>query len=170
MAVPDYNWDHVEMAQLQNSITDSALFLLLFPVTYLFHIAEEFWGGEGYPAYLLRAHGIHFSATRFVILQTIGIILILLGILIARRLNFPHLLLVILATVFLKNALIHIIRSAFAVEYQPGLVTSVLLWLPLGLGTLLHFRRSMRARRYVLGLAIGLAISVAIEMITLGIV
>jgi hypothetical protein len=155
------------MAQVQKSLADNALFLWLFPVTYLFHIAEEFWGGEGYPAYLLRTYGVHLSAERFIILQTIGMILMMLGILIARRQNFPHLLLVIFATVFLKNALIHILRSALAMEYQPGLLTSVLIWLPLGLLTLLHFGRVIRARRYVLGVAIGLAISAAIEMMTL---
>ena len=30
----------------------------LFPLSYLLHIAEEYWGGEGYLAYLLRIRGV----------------------------------------------------------------------------------------------------------------
>jgi hypothetical protein len=157
------------MAGINNSFADRILFLSLFPVTYVFHIAEEYWGGEGYPAYLLRVYGVEFSATRFLILQSIGIVLMVTGILIARRLNFPHLLLVILATVFLKNALTHTVRSVPRMAYEPGLVTSLLLWLPLGSVTLFHLRGMMSGRRYLFGIAIGLAIGVAIEVMTSGI-
>lgn len=157
------------MAHLNKSFADRIIFLCLFPLTYIFHIAEEYWGGEGYPAYLLSVHGVEFSGTRFLILQSIGIVLMVVGILIARRLNFPHLLLAILATVFLKNAITHIIRSGLRVEYEPGLVTSIFLWLPLGAVSLFHLGRFMSGGRFLLGLAIGLAICVAIELMTSGI-
>ena len=41
----------------------------LFPLSYLIHIAEEYWGGEGYPAYLLRLRGVHMSTARFLAAQ-----------------------------------------------------------------------------------------------------
>src|SRR2546427_10754663 len=56
----------------------------LFPVTYIFHIAEEYWGGEGYPAYLLRLRGVYLSPTRFLFDQALGLALVLAGIIIAR--------------------------------------------------------------------------------------
>ena len=155
------------MVQENKPFSYTAVLLWLFPLTYLLHIAEEYWGGEGYPAYLLRMHGVNFSGTRFLILQSIGILLMIVGILIARRLNFPQLLLIMLATVSLTNALTHIQSSILNSGYEPGLVTSVIVWLPLGTFTLLRLRALMNNRRYLMGVAIGLAISAAIRMITM---
>jgi hypothetical protein len=156
------------MVQKNKSFSYTAVLLWLFPLTYLLHIAEEYWGGEGYPAYLLRVHGVNFSGTRFLILQSIGILLMVGGILIASRLNFPHMLLIMLATVSLTNALTHTFSSILTYGYEPGLVTSVLVWLPLGTFTLLRLFGLMNNGRYLLGVTIGLAISAAIRMITLG--
>src|SRR4051812_11903662 len=39
---------------------DNAIRVLtwIFPITYLIHIVEELWGGEGYPAYIHRLRGV----------------------------------------------------------------------------------------------------------------
>lgn len=154
------------MPNSDTTFVNTLFFQSLFPATYLLHIAEEYWGGEGYPAYLLRVQGVHFSGTRFWVLQSIGIALMIAGLFLARRLNFPHFLVLILSTVFFKNAATHIVRSSLSAAYEPGLVTSLLLWLPLGAFTLFNLRRLMSGRRYLCGLAIGLAICVAIELMT----
>jgi hypothetical protein len=60
----------------------------LFPLSYLIHIAEEYWGGEGYPAYLLRLRGVHMSTARFLAAQSVGFILVTVGVFLARRLKF----------------------------------------------------------------------------------
>jgi hypothetical protein len=156
------------MVDIDKSFPYAVVLLWLFPLTYLLHIAEEYWGGEGYPAYLFRVHGVKLSGTRFLILQSLGILLMVVGILIARRLKFPILLLLILATVSLTNALTHIVQSLLIAGYEPGLVSSVLVWLPLGAFTLFRLRAVMNGGRYLLGVAIGLAISAAIRIITLG--
>jgi hypothetical protein len=154
------------MADLKNALPDRLVFICLFPLTYLFHIAEEYWAGEGYPAYLLRTYGTELSPTRFLMLQSLGMALMVAGILIARNLRFPHLLLIILATVFLKNSLTHTIRSVLRAEYEPGLLTSLVLWLPLAAVTLFSLRGLMSGGRYLLGIVIGLAIGITIELMT----
>jgi len=53
--------------------TSTTLWSWLFPVTYLLHLAEEYWGGEGYSAYLLKLRGVQLSPTRFLVVQAIGI-------------------------------------------------------------------------------------------------
>ena len=108
----------------------------LFPITYVIHIGEEFYGGEGYPAYLKRLRGVDMSPTEFLVGQAIGLALIVVGILIARRLNFPQQLLVILGTVVLVNGLSHLGTSLFYREYGPGLVSGVLIWIPFGVALL----------------------------------
>jgi hypothetical protein len=144
-----------------------ALWSWLFPLTYLIHIAEEFYGGEGYPAYLKRLRGVEMSSTKFLLGQAIGLALIVLGILIARRLSFPRQLLVILGTVVLFNGLSHLATSAYYREYGPGLASGVLIWIPFGVVTLTRFKSSMRRLRFWLYVAIGIAINVVIAMLTL---
>ena len=139
----------------------------LFPLTYVIHIAEEFFAGEGYPAYLKRLRGVEMSPAKFLVGQAIGLALIFLGILIARRFSFPRQLLVILGTVVLVNGLSHLATSAYYREYGPGLISGVLIWVPLGIATLIQFRSSMSPFRYWLYVVIGIAINVVIALMTL---
>ena len=149
--------------------SDSSIVLWswLFPLTYIIHIGEEFYGGEGYPAYLKRLRGVEMSSTKFLVGQGIGLALIILGILIARRLSFPRQLLIILAAVVMINGLSHLVTSSYYRQYGPGLISGVLIWIPLGLATLIRFKNDMRAGRYWLCFAIGVGINVAISLITL---
>lgn len=139
----------------------------LFPLTYLIHIVEEFYGGEGYPAYLKRLRGADMSPTKFLVGQAIGLALITIGILIARRLNFPRQLLVLLGTVVFINGLSHLITSSYYREYGPGLISGVLIWIPFGIATLIRFKGNMKPARYWLYVGIGVAINVAIALFTL---
>jgi hypothetical protein len=148
------------------SNTSTTLWFWLFPITYLLHLAEEYWGGEGYSAYLLRVRGVQLSPTRFLLVQAIGLTLMIVGIILARRFQFPNLLGVILGAVLLVNGITHTILSLAHSEYVPGLITSILLWIPLGIVTLLRFRRTMRKARYWLCVALGVAINVVIELVT----
>ena len=139
----------------------------LFPLTYLIHIAEEFYGGEGYPAYLKRLRGVNMSPTKFIVGQAIGLGLITIGILIARRLNFPRQLLIILGTVVLINGLSHLLTSSYYREYGPGLISGVLIWIPFGIATLIRYKSSVKPGRYWLYMGIGVAINAAIALLTL---
>jgi hypothetical protein len=153
---------------MPDSSTPSAtLWSWLFPLTYIIHIGEEFYGGEGYPAYLKRLRGVEMSPTKFLVGQAIGLALIVVGILIARRLSFPRQLLVILGTVVLINGLSHLVTSSYYREYGPGLISGVLIWIPLGLATLIRFKNSMRSVRYWLYIGIGVGINALIALITL---
>lgn len=147
------------------SNTSATLWSCLFPATYLLHIAEEYWGGEGYSAYLLRLRSVQLSPTEFLVVQSIGLALMVMGIILARRLKFPNLLNVILGAVVLVNALTHTILSLTHTEYVPGLITSMLLWIPLGVGTLICLKRTMSVARYWLCVAIGAGINGMIELV-----
>jgi uncharacterized membrane protein HdeD (DUF308 family) len=148
------------------SNASTTLWSWLFPITYLLHIVEEYWGGEGYSAYLMRMRGIQLSPGWFLVVQAIGLTLVIVGIILARRLRFPNLLSVILGSVVLLNGLTHTILSLAHTQYVPGLITSVLLWIPLGITTLLVFKRTMGEARYWLCVAFGVAINGIIELVT----
>ena len=132
--------------------------LWLFPLTFLIHIAEEYWGGGGFSAYLARARGVNLSPTKFLVMNGIAWALMLLGVVLARKLRFSQWLLVCLSTVVLINGLSHTINTIVTGEYNPGVVSGLLIWIPLGLATLFRLKKEMQGRRYWIALAVGVAI------------
>jgi hypothetical protein len=143
------------------------LFSWLIPVTYLIHIAEEYWGGEGYLAYLYRLRGVHMSPVRFLIAQTIGFVLVTLGIILARRFNFVGMMMVILMMTMMGNALTHTYNAVIARSYNPGLLSGLFVWLPMGLFGLVRFYRTTTRRRYWIAIAIGIGINIVVGVITM---
>jgi len=149
------------------SSTSDLIWLALFPLTYLLHIAEEYWGGGGYSAHVFKTHGIELSQPRFLALHSLGLVLMVAGIVLATSFKFPRMALVILASVVLVNGLIDGLRSIISTHYGPGLLTAIGLWLPLGCVTLITLRHSMSGIRFTLGAIIGVAISGMVELIAM---
>jgi hypothetical protein len=139
----------------------------LFPLTYLIHVAEEYWCGEGYPAYILRVRGVQLSNTRFLVAQTLGTLMMAAGILLARRFNFPHMMLIIMASTVLVNGLTHTMTSVSNRIYAPGVLSSALIWIPLSVFCLMHFKKDLSTKRYLTGATIGLGVNVLIFVITM---
>lgn len=139
----------------------------LFPAAYVLHIAEEYWGGNGYSEYLSRTKGVTLSSLRFLLLTGFGWVLMIAGIPLTQVFGFPQLAMVILATVFLVNGLSHTISSAVTVKYNPGLVTGMLIWIPLGIVTLFQLRERMSAARFLTGIAIGVGIQAVVSLLAI---
>ena len=139
----------------------------IFPITYLIHIAEEYWGGEGYSAYLFRVRGVHMSPARFLAAQSIGFLLVTTAVILARQLSFPQTMILILGTIVLVNGLTHSVTSITTHSYGPGLYSSVFIWIPLGILTLLRFKVAVSRRRYWLCIGIGVFVNVLIAVVTM---
>ncbi len=141
--------------------------LWVFPITYLIHIAEEYWGGEGYPAYILRLRGVHMSTARFLVAQSVGVVLVTVGVILARRFNFPQMMLIILGSIVLVNGITHTVTALSIMSYGPGLWSSIFIWLPLGIFTLARFRNAISRKRYWIAIAIGVGINVVVGILTM---
>jgi hypothetical protein len=139
----------------------------LFPLTYLLHIAEEYWGGGGFSAYMARTRGVNLPPSRFLLMNGIGLGLMVLGVVLARRFKFTHWLLACFGAVTVGNGLSHTINSIATREYNPGLVTGLLIWIPLGLLTLFLLKSKMARRRFWTAMAIGLGILLIVMLLTL---
>ncbi len=137
----------------------------LFPVTYLLHIAEEYYCGAGFPQYMLKYYQVELTEARFLTLQLIGLIAMIVGLWLSTNLRFPRTMLVILGSVVLTNGAVHLMRSAANARYEPGLITGVLLWMPLGLTTIYLNRAEMSSKRLIFSIGIGLGISGLVELI-----
>ena len=141
--------------------------LWVFPLTYLIHVAEEYWGGEGYPAYILRLRGVHMTTTRFLLAQGVGVVLVTLGVILARRFNFPQMMLVILGAIVLVNGITHTVTALSIMSYGPGLWSSIFVWLPLGIFTLIRFRKGVSTKKYWIAVAIGVGVNVVVGILTM---
>lgn len=140
----------------------------LFPLTYVIHIAEEYWGGEGYPAYIFRLKGVHMSATRFLVAQSVGFILVTIGVLVARRLRFLPMMLVILGSTVAVNSLTHTVTALSVREYGPGLYSSIFVWGPLGIASIIRFKSMIKnQKKYWIAIAIGVGINVVVGILTM---
>jgi hypothetical protein len=140
----------------------------LFPLSYLIHIAEEYWGGEGYPAYFFRLRGVHMSTGRFLMAQSVGLILVTVGVILARRLKFLPMMLVILGSIVAGNSVTHIVTALSILEYGPGLVSSIFVWGPLGIATVIRFKRAIDdQRQYWIAIAIGIGVNVVVGILAM---
>lgn len=148
-------------------VPPAAIWMWSFPVTYLIHIAEEYWGGEGYMAYLYRIRGVHLSKTRFFLFQGLGVVLIIAGIFISLHLKWPRFFLSIMGALVLSNGITHTVTAIRHRGYGPGLVCSVLLWIPLGIVTLVLLAIEIPTLRLIVAGSIGLAINGVVALIAL---
>lgn len=139
--------------------------LLLLPLSYLLHLAEEWWGGEGFAVWTARALGAPVSTTRFLVLNSIVwplfALLTTAAILRPRLAWFP----VTFATVVVVNAGLHVLGALATSSYSPGLITGILLYLPVGIAALAHGRRVVTPRAFQLAVLFGFLIHAAVAVI-----
>ena len=153
-----------------NPYSDKLVKLLcwLFPATLLVHITEEYWGGLAFSSSPSSMRGVNLTPTNFLLLTGLAWALMVTGIFLARKFNFPELFLVLLGTIVLINGLSHTISSVVGAEYNPGLISGVLVWIPLGGVTLALMKRRMGSRRYWFGVMAGAAIHGVVSLLALG--
>jgi hypothetical protein len=123
--------------------------LWLFVLVYPLHILEEFRG-------LGAPHGINLSLKQFLALAVTGCLMMVGGILWSIRFHFPQLLEVFFGTIVVLNALSHIVNCIIVRGYDAGVITGVLIFIPLGVASLIRLRNRMGWPRYSVGVAFGL--------------
>ena len=128
----------------------------LLPLTYLVHIAEEYWGGTGFYRWIARVVGAELSAQTFLKLNAIFWVVMMVMVGSAVWTHAADWLITALGAIVLINGMAHTIGSLLTQSYSPGLVSGLCLWIPLGVWTL---RRAWRCERQValrLGVLLGL--------------
>ena len=155
----------MNISRKPQSHISSSFWTWVFPITFLIHITEEYFGGEGYSGYLLRLRGITLSPQRFLVGQAIAFALMVAGVILAKQLKFLNYMIVIMGALVLVNALTHCVQSVTQGQYVPGLVSAIILWLPVGMITLLRFKSQMRTSKYWICVTLGVAIISAVEIL-----
>ena len=69
------------------------------------------------------------------------------------------------ATMVTLNAVLHVVGSLATASYSPGLVTGVLLFLPVGTAALVHCRRVLAPQRFLMAAVAGIVVHAGVIVI-----
>ena len=138
----------------------------LFPLSYLAHIAEEYWGG--FPSWIARFWGVESSDANFLAWNGGALVMMCVGVALVLWTKSYRWLLVSFGTVVLINAVAHALASVVTWSYSPGLVSGLLLYVPLGLFTLRRAKESVNARTLRAGVIVGVVMHAVVVLLALG--
>lgn len=156
--------------QTETSLTGSDNFIgswaWLFPFSYLIHIAEEYWGG--FPAWIARFWGVESSLSNFLSWNGGAWVMMTVGVIVVLKTKSYRWLLVSFATTVLINGVVHAVASVVTLSYSPGLVSGLLLFVPLGAITLRRARTRMNRRTFRAGLIVGVLMHAVVVLLAFG--
>ena len=112
----------------------------LFPASYLVHIAEEYWVPPSFYSWASAFFGVTFTARVFLVANALFFAIMVTAVMLVIRRVWSPWVLVALATFVTMNGLLHLVGTVASGVYSPGLVSGVLLWVPLGVATLARAR------------------------------
>jgi hypothetical protein len=137
----------------------------LFPTAYLVHLAEEFWSPPTFYVWASRFAGIDFTARVFLATNTLFAALMIVAVALIRRGTWPPWVVLALATVVALNGLLHLLGTALSRSYSPGLLSGLLLYLPLGAATLVRGTRQLGTGAVQRGVAAGIAVHALVPVV-----
>jgi hypothetical protein len=130
----------------------------LFPPTYIIHLTEEYLAAGGFPHWAEQTLAIRFSNAEFTAWSTLALGLTCLGAWLVSRDSTFRFIEIALAIAVLGNVAMHVFASLLTWTYSPGLVSGVLIWIPLGAMRLRSARRRSTRRGRIAGVYLGLSV------------
>ena len=134
---------------------------LLFPLTFLAHVGEEYVGG--FPAWSSAVLGFRLTPTTFLQFNAVAWIGMFCGTLAATV--GPRALVVPFATATFINGCAHLVASVLTASYSPGVITGTLLWIPLGGVTLRRAWRHLSERALWTGVVTGAVLHAVVVLL-----
>ena len=142
--------------------------LWLLAAAFLVHVTEEWLGG--FPQWLARIVSRPLPDDAFFILNGVVLALIVAGIRAAARDQSNGWIAVTIATIALVNTAAHIAGAILVRGYAPGLISAVILYVPLGALTMIRaFDQAPRAQ-LSRGIAAGLLLHAALFPIVFAVI
>jgi hypothetical protein len=138
----------------------------LFPTTYILHLSEEYFVWGGFPLWAERRLGLQFSDVEFVAWNAFALALMVLSAWLVNRDPKLRFLEIALAVAVLGNVVAHVLGSVTTRTYSPGLLTGVVLWMPVGLQRLKGAWAASTRKARIVGIYIG----VSVVLVTIAVV
>jgi hypothetical protein len=130
--------------------------LWLFVPAYLAHVGEEWFGG--FPEWIETVVGRPLPRSAFLVINGVALALLVAGIRAAVRAERYGWIAVAVATMALVNTVVHAAGAALTVSYSPGLITAVVLYVPLGSLAMIRALDQAPRRQLTRGIVAGLVI------------
>ena len=142
----------------QNKSELVGMWAWFLPAAYLFHVAEEAFGGHGLMEWMAAGGGVRMSKEEFNGLNLVGAGMLCLAAWAARRSKIWRWPLVSGATIFVANGIWHIAICVMTRSYVPGLWTGLFLYISLGCFLLFRLRHLVSPWLFVSAIVIGMMI------------
>ena len=142
------------------------LWAILFPVTYVVHIAEEYIGD--FVEFTAKLGGLVLSDSAFLVGNGVFLVAMCVALLWASKQPSRDPWLVVLGTIVAINAFLHVGGTLLASSYSPGTISGLVLWLPLGIVALVRSYGMLPAAKFRFGVLMGLVAHTLIPVAGLG--
>jgi len=152
------------VSQDNSSFTEA--WVWLFPATFLVHIAEEYFGG--FSSFAADVMGFPLTNAAFLAANAIFWFLMVGAAAWTVRFGSGAQLVVVLATIVIINAVLHGAGALLTFRYSPGLISGALLWLPLGVLSLVRGKRVLVSSAFRTAVGVGFGIHVLVPLVGLG--
>jgi uncharacterized protein with HXXEE motif len=141
--------------------------LLLFPATYLLHILEEYYAGEGFHRWMRRVARITLAPAQFIAINSLLWMAMLVATLTASYFAKQGWVIVALAVIVSINGVGHLVGTLYTGVYSPGLATGLVLWVPLGIYALVRTLPLLSATQLWIGVLAGLVIQGMVSLLAI---
>jgi hypothetical protein len=144
---------------------DPAL-LWLLPLAYALHILEEWFGG--FPEWIALIAGSPLPRGSFIATNTIAMAAMVAAILAATTREASGWMGIAAASVLFVNAFAHLFGSIATRAYSPGLITGIVVYLPIAGLVLLRAWSQAGRGAFTLGMVVGVLLNVAVFIVASG--
>lgn len=147
--------------------TATGLWLAFFTIAYILHFAEEYWVAGGYVEYLYRLRGVRASNAKFLTAQAIGFVWFVSPLVWWSVGDFPFVMVLLVSGFMFCNGITHTATAVWDGRYGPGLLASVLLWIPFGALTIGLLYGYLPAWEWALVSVVGMAMNGGLGFLTM---
>jgi hypothetical protein len=147
----------------------SASWTWLFPVTYVIHAGEEFFAGERFYNWISRVAGANLSREDFLTINAVSLTSMTLAVLAINTVPGARFLMATFGFIVALNGSLHTVSTIVTQSYSPGLVSGLLVWIPLGVFALQRARRELTQAELSLGVALGVLIHAMVILVALNV-
>jgi hypothetical protein len=143
--------------------------LALFPATYLLHILEEYFAGEGFYRWISRITDVSLTGGQFLSMNAVLWVIMICAIFAVHSYSTGGWIVIGLAALVCVNGLGHALATLRAGSYSPGMVTGLIVWVPLGIYALIRTAPLLPAWQLWIGVAAGLLTQAAVSLLALAV-
>jgi hypothetical protein len=135
----------------------------LFPICFSLHLIEEWFGG--FPEWAARVVGSELPRGAFIGINALALLVMLMAVRATVATERNGWMGIAVATILLVNGTAHILGSLVTRSYSPGLLTGIVLYLPLGQLTLMRAWLQSSRATFAGGVVAGLAVHALVVVV-----